>query len=76
MSKNTSPSSNGKGSARRREDLSKVRDNWDQIDWSKGRPAEKQHEIQFPTRDKQMIEKLKETRLTGGATDLCKPLET
>ena len=38
---NPSPSSNGKGSARRREDLSKIRDNWDSIDWSKGRPAAK-----------------------------------
>lgn len=35
---NTS-SSNGKGSARRRENLAKVRENWDSIDWSKGRPA-------------------------------------
>jgi hypothetical protein len=38
---NPSPSSNGKGSARRQENLSKVRDNWDSIDWSKGRPVEK-----------------------------------
>ena len=35
------PSSNGKGSARRTENLAKVRENWDQIDWSKGRPAKK-----------------------------------
>lgn len=35
------PSSNGKGSARRRENLAKVRENWDSIDWSKGRPAAK-----------------------------------
>lgn len=38
---NPSPSSNGKGSARRREDQSKIRENWDSIDWSKGRPAAK-----------------------------------
>lgn len=38
---NPSPSSNGKGSARRRENLAKVRENWDSIDWSKGRPAAK-----------------------------------
>lgn len=35
------PSSNGKGSARRTENLAKVRENWDSIDWSKGRPAAK-----------------------------------
>lgn len=73
---NSSPSSNGKGSARRREDLSKVRDNWDQIDWSKGRPAAKQREIQFPIRDEKMIEKLKATPLLSGATELCKPLDS
>jgi hypothetical protein len=38
---NPSPSQNGKGSARRRENQSKIRDNWDSIDWSKGRPAAK-----------------------------------
>lgn len=37
----SAPSSNGKGSARRTENLAKVRENWDSIDWSKGRPAAK-----------------------------------
>ena len=44
---NPSPSSNGKGSARRRENLSKIRDNWDSIDWSKGRPAAKRLSEEF-----------------------------
>lgn len=38
---NPSPSQNGKGSARRKENQSKIRENWDSIDWSKGRPQEK-----------------------------------
>jgi hypothetical protein len=73
---NPSPSSNGKGSARRQENLSKVRDNWDSIDWSKGRPAAKQREIQFPIRHEKINKELKATPLLSGATDLCKPIET
>lgn len=44
---NSFPSQNGKGSARRRENLAKVRENWDSIDWSKGRPAAKRLREQF-----------------------------
>lgn len=44
---NSSPSQNGKGSARRRENQSKIRDNWDSIDWSKGRPAAKRLREEF-----------------------------
>lgn len=44
---NPSPSSNGKGSARRKENLAKLRDNWDSIDWSKGRPAAKRLREEF-----------------------------
>lgn len=47
---NPSPSSNGKGSARRKENLAKVRENWDSIDWSKGRPAAKRVDDQFWTK--------------------------
>lgn len=72
---NPSPSSNGKGSARRREDLSKVRDNWDQIDWSKGRPAAKQRAVQFPIQNEKALKELKATPLLGGATDLCSSLD-
>lgn len=68
---NPSPSSNGKGSARRRENLAKVRENWDSIDWSKGRPAAKQREIHFLIKDEKTIERLKAIPLRGGATPLA-----
>lgn len=67
---NSFPSQNGKGSARRRENLAKVRENWDSIDWSKGRLAAKPRAIHFPIRDEKVIEELKTTPIPPGGTDL------